>query len=197
MNLLHEFFNSKSDAATPLLAEDQERLESEFKAFQDNFYKIEKLEDITDPESSYVAINEYVDVRLGDGLGRELRAGKVIKKHSAIDEYPYAYDLEFTISIDDESRKRHTSRIHNVATGLCVKRTPSYIERQSIEDQKIGKDLLFYQKALNDLHRWKKEFSDEYFPIIEFMQENDKDLRIGESIKEKVLSILKDHFNSK
>jgi hypothetical protein len=187
MNLLHEFFNSRSDAATPLLAEDQERLESEFKAFQDNFYKIEKLEDITDPESQFVWIDDYVDVKTGTGPGTELRAGRVIKKHSAIDDYPYAYDLEFTISIDDENKKRHTSRIHNVATGLCVKRTPSYIERQSIEDQKLGKEL-------EDLRRWKKEFSDEYFPIIEFMQENDKDLRIGNSIREKVLNILKNHF---
>lgn len=182
MNILHEFF--KSIAPINLLPEDQERFENGFKAFQDNFYKIEKLEDVTDPESSFVAINEYVDVRLGDGLGMELRAGKVIKKHSAIDEYPYAYDLEFTTSIDDENKKRHTTRIHNVSTSLCTKRTPSYIERQTISDKKLGKEL-------EDLRRWKKEFSDEWFPVMEFMREHDTELRIGDSIAKKVIDHLK------
>jgi len=189
MNILHEFFAKESIHHNMIRIDDQLLLEERFKEFQDNFYKIEKLEDITDPESSFVAINEYVDVRLGEGLGMELRAGKVIKKHSAVDEYPYAYDLEFTTSIDDENKKRHTTRIHNVSTSLCTKRTPSYIERQTTSDQKLGKEL-------EDLRRWKKEFSDEYFLIIEFMQENDKDLRIGDSIRAKVITILKNHFAS-
>jgi len=188
MNLLREFFAKETIHHNLIRIGDQHLLEDRFEEFQRNFYKVEKLEDITDPESQFVWIHDYVDVKTGTGPGTELRAGRVIKKHSAVNDYPYAYDLEFTVSIDDETKKRHTTRIHNVATGLCVKRTPSYIERQSIEDQKIGKEL-------EDLRRWKKEFSDEYFPIIEFMQENDKDLRIGDSIREKVLTILKNHFD--
>lgn len=141
-----------------------------------------------DELKDYIAVGDFLDVTIPN-VG-QLRAGKVIKKHVVIESLDHSYDLEFTKSIDHESKTRSTVRIYNVEKSFCWKRTEEYLDQQHAEDKaKI--------KELEDLRRWKKEFSEEYFPIIEFMQENDKDLRIGESIREKVLSILKNHFNSK
>lgn len=93
-----------------------------------------------------VEVGDYVDINLGwDKVGRiknELRAGKVIKKHSVEEGYPIAYDLEFTTALEDGKRK--TTRIHNVSTAYCVKRTEKYLKQQSKEDRDmIHRDDLF------------------------------------------------------
>lgn len=76
--------------------------------------------------SSFVSIGDHVDVivsKMPDGTpGNYLVAGKVIRKHEQVEGYPCAYDLEFTVDIDHEAKKRHTMRIYNVATEFCEKR---------------------------------------------------------------------------
>lgn len=130
----------------------------------------------------YIAINEFVDVIIPN-VG-QLRAGKVIKKHVVIETLDHSYDLEFTRAIDDETKTRSTVRIYNVEKSFCWKRTEEYLDQQYADDKAKVKEL-------EDLRRWKKEFSDEWFPVMEFMREHDTELRIGDSIAKKVIDHLK------
>jgi hypothetical protein len=99
------------------------------------------------------------------------------------------YDLDVDVDLGTSSSK--TTRVHAINGDFLF--TVDYFENEVLGNKVLGQN----QNELENLRKWKKEFSDEYFPIIEFMQENDKDLRIGDSIRAKVITILKNHFASK
>lgn len=139
--LIAEFLRSLRHGLLKLTPEQHETMLIDFKNFIDGVVYTSEQK-----ESPLVDIGDYVDLNLGwDKMGRirnQLRAGKVIKKHSILEGYPVAYDLEFTTELEDGKRK--TTRIHNVSTAYCVKRTAEYLERQAKEDRNIiHRDDLF------------------------------------------------------
>jgi hypothetical protein len=130
-NLMRDFLETLKPGIFDLTDPQREMMSIAFHNFITGIYGSEPK------ESMHVEVGDYVDINLGwDKVGRirnELRAGKVIKKHSVEEGYPIAYDLEFTTALEDGKRK--TTRIHNVSTAFCVKRTKEYLAEQSKEDR--------------------------------------------------------------
>jgi hypothetical protein len=133
-NLLRDFMNTLKPGMFDLTNPQREMMSVAFHAFITGIYGSE-------PKDNFVEIGDYVDVIMGwEKVGYTkniLRAGKVIKKHSVQEGFPIAYDLEFTTYIDDETKTRKTTRIHNVSTSICVKRTVNYLEQQRLEEAEI------------------------------------------------------------
>lgn len=73
---------------------------------------------------SYLQIGDYCDVVISNHLSgfgiNKLTDGRVIKVHFSIGKV--TYDLEFTFSIDPDTNKRYTTRIHNVDSAFCDKK---------------------------------------------------------------------------
>lgn len=183
MNLLHEFFNTRSDAATPLLAEDQERLEKEFQEFVENRKPTLPSKFTIDDE---VSLSLLADLLLyaRDGVikGVNFTRGKV------------KYNLQ--VPIRQEGQPDRYFRMTNIDSAFVLPKNENGFQYNSkvIDAQREIMDKL--QKEVEDLRRWKKEFSDEWFPVMDFMREHDTELRIGDSMCERLISLLKTHFNS-
>ncbi len=104
-----------------------------------------------------------------DVLGLEhsiLYHGKVVKVHFATGKV--TYDLEFTVSIDNNNQKRYVTRIHNVDSALCCgvdeyerTETESPFEhagwhRSNETPKDLGEGMSEY--VLIDLNGHRKEF---------------------------------------
>jgi hypothetical protein len=132
-------------------------------------------------------IDEFVDLNFGpkvlDGHGNtlieaSLKSGQVKGvhfKHGKI-----LYDLEFTVSIDDDGRK--TTRIHNIDS--------AFVDKKIINSK--GECIDPLAEHLLSLSQWKREQLQVWGPVLNFM--HNQDLKPGSSISEKVLDILKQHY---
>jgi hypothetical protein len=65
---------------------------------------------------SHHQLGDYVHLVVSKEPNSVLWSGKVIKVHFSPSKV--MYDLEFTVSIDNENKKRYTTRIHNVDGAL-------------------------------------------------------------------------------
>jgi hypothetical protein len=100
---------------------------------------------------SHCQIGDYVDLRVralgaGEHTGNLLDAGKVIKV--CFSPGKVTYDLEFTVEIDHENKKRHTTRIHNVDSAFVLKRTQDYLDQLP---QEPYDDRSEWQRVIDEL----------------------------------------------
>ena len=61
------------------------------------------------------------------------------------------YDLEFTVSIDHENKKRHTTRIHNVDSAFVLKCTTEYLDQLPSYNGPIYADRTTRQRIIDEL----------------------------------------------
>lgn len=105
------------------------------------------------------------------------------------------YNLQ--VPIKQEGQPIRYFRMTNIDSAFLLPRNENEFQYNSkiIDAQREIMDKL--QKEIEDLRRWKKEFSDEWFPVMEFMQEKCTDLKVGESIRVKTIEILTQFFYEK
>jgi len=105
---------------------------------------------------SALQIGDYADVIIWEGaslLDEEsiLTACKVINVHFGLGSV--RYDFEALVSIDNETKTRHVTRIYNIDSAFVHKRTPHHID--GMRGSKIDKINRYFSENVFDAS-WKK-----------------------------------------
>lgn len=118
-----------------------------------NLKGVKFIDDGAEIETDHVEIGDYVDAIFGvdkNGIPDSIiKAAKVIKKHFVKEDFPYAYDLEITVALDEHAG-RVTTRVYNVGTGFCVKRTKEYLENEEATKYITSHLVSFGEYLLSD-----------------------------------------------
>lgn len=131
------------------------------------------------------------EFRINDEVSLELLIDALLKARDAkvkginITKSKMKYNLE--IPVREEGKTHWSFRINNIDEDLVKEKNENDFAYNSKVIAGTREDIDKLHKQIDTLNRWKAESIEVLGPILDYMRENDHEMKIGESISKRVI----------
>ena len=131
------------------------------------------------------------EFRINDEVSLELLIDALLKARDAkvkginITKSKMKYNLE--IPVREEGKPHWSFRINNIDEDLVKEKNENDFAYNSKVIAGTREDIDKLHKQIDTLNRWKAESIEVLGPILDYMRENDHEMKIGESISKRVI----------